>query len=162
MKTSFARFGVAGVATALALVAVAFASLSASAEVTFHQTIATGYPVYNSCAGELVDLTGNIDNLETTTFDSNGGIHVAVQTNFAGVSGVGETSGIKYQATGHGGSVMELRQPFPVTFTNSSYQQMISQGSAPNFVFVFKSHETVNADGAVTATFDKVDFGSCK
>lgn len=78
------------------------------------------------------------------------------------MSGVGETTGMGYRATGHGGSVIELRPPFPVTFTNASYQQMISQGSAPNFVFVFKSHQTVNADGTITATFDKIDFGSCK
>ena len=156
------KSGRVSVGIAAALLGLALTVLPAAAAVTFHEQIPTGYPVYNSCAREFVDLTGNIDNLDTTTVDSSGGIHVTVQTNFAGVSGIGESSGIKYQSTGHGGSVLNLRPPFPVTFTNVSYQQMISQGSAPNFVFVFKSHQTVNADGSVTATFDKLDFGSCK
>lgn len=84
MKT-LARFRMAGIGIVVTLVALLLAVLPASAAVTFHETIPTGYPIYNSCAGEFVDLSGNIDELDTTTLDSNGGVHVTVQTNFARV-----------------------------------------------------------------------------
>jgi hypothetical protein len=150
MKT-IRRFTV-GVLLAAGLAATGLAAVPASADVLEHQQLPVEGPLYNACTGEVVDLSGNVDWLMTSTVDSSGAVHVAVQTNFAGVSGIGETTGIRYEGTGHGGSVLTFNPPFPQEYTNSSMQQLISQGSAPDMVFVFKSHLTINADGSVTAS----------
>ena len=151
MKKTRIRWAIAPV---VGLVAALMAALPASAQAPqYHQRIATFFPVFDSCTGEVVDFSGYVDWLISSDIDPSGSIHFVVQTNLADFSGVGETSGIKYQGTGHGGSVLNVQGPFPMEFTNNMDEQMISQGSAPNLTTTFKDHMTINADGSVTATY---------
>src|SRR3954463_15072342 len=70
-------------------------------------TTSTSFPfdivVFVSCAsggaGEDVVLTGTLHDLFHITFDNAGGLHVKALDNPQGISGVGLTSGAKYQAT---------------------------------------------------------------
>lgn len=144
------------IAPVVGLMAALMAALPASADTQYHQRMATFLPIFDSCTGEVVDFSGYVDWLISSDIDPSGSIHFVVQTNLSDFRGVGETSGIKYEGTGHGGSVVNAQGPFPMEFTNTMYQQMISQGPAPNLTTTFKSHMTVNADGTVTASYFKL------
>lgn len=111
-------------------------------------------PCANGGAGETVDLSGDLHSLITLTINGN---HVSGNSHFQpqGISGTGETTGAKYQATGittenFGGSLQNGQ--FIDTFVNNF--RIIGQGPGNNFLVHEVAHITVNADGTVTVNFD--------
>src|SRR5213076_3476489 len=106
-------------------------------------------------AGELVDLSGPLHTLITLTINGNnvsGTAHFQPQ----GLSGTGETTGDKYQATG-----VTKDTSFKVSFQNGQAQQtyvnnfrIIGQGSGNNFLVHEVLHVTFNANGTVTVFHD--------
>jgi hypothetical protein len=108
--------------------------------------------------GEVVDFSGTIHEVFQVTNDSAGGFHVRQLSNLEGVSGIGETTGAKYQLTGTP-SLLEIntKAGFEETLVNNFY--VVGPGPGNNFVFHETAHVTVNANGTVTAqhlsfTFD--------
>ena len=111
-------------------------------------------PCANGGAGEIVDLSGDLHVLTTLTINGNnvsGNTHGQPQ----GISGTGETTGAKYQATGittenFKGSFQNGQ--FTDTFVNNF--RIIGQGPGNNYLVHEVAHVTVNANGTVTVLFD--------
>jgi len=113
-------------------------------------------------AGELVDLSGPLHTLITFTINGNnvsGTAHFQPQ----GLSGTGETTGDKYQATG-----VTKASSFKVSFQNGQFTQtyvnnfrIIGQGSGNNFLVHEVLHVTFNANGTVTVFHDNFSI-DCK
>src|SRR5712692_1611363 len=76
----------------------AASSFTASVKIPISVTVFV--PCANGGAGELVDLSGSLNDVFHVTVDDSGGVHVTTHDNAQGVSGTGETTGAKYQGTG--------------------------------------------------------------
>ena len=103
-------------------------------------------------AGELVNANGVLHTRFQTTLDANGGFHSQVQAQTQGISGIGQTSGDKYQLIGviHesiNGKVGEET----TTVVNG---RVIGPGPGNNRIWYYTYHITVNANGKVTAFVD--------
>ena len=113
-------------------------------------------------AGELVDLSGPLHTLITFTINGNnvsGTAHFQPQ----GLSGTGETTGDKYQATG-----VTKASSFKGSFQNGQFTQthvnnfrIIGSGSGNNFLVHEVLHVTFNANGTVTVFHDNFSI-DCK
>jgi hypothetical protein len=105
-------------------------------------------------AGEEVHVTGKIHNVVQYIFDSAGGFHLKVHSNYQGVSGTGLTTGDKYQATGNLDFEINGKVGQDRTVAEAISILFISQGNGNNFLLHGTFHMTVNADGIVTAFVD--------
>jgi hypothetical protein len=115
--------------------------------------------VWVSCAnggnGELVRLTGELHVLFLVTFDQDGGLLVASHFQPMGVTGLGEVTGDRYQATGITRDNENFRPagyPFETTYVNNFW--IVGQGSGNNFLVHQTFHITVNANGELTTQVD--------
>jgi len=118
-------------------------------------------PCANGGAGEPVALSGDLHILFTFTINGN---NVSLKSHFQpqGVTGVGLTTGDKYQATGvtqdHFKASLQNGQ-FEMTFVNNF--RIIGQGPGNNFLVHITTHLTGNANGVVTASVDNFSL-DCK
>lgn len=141
---------VIAVSAILVLPAKAAIVVNDSSPLVFSQFV----PCANGGAGEIVDLSGDLHTLITMTINGNnvsGNSHFQPQ----GVSGTGETTGAKYQATGittenFKGSLQNGQ--FIDTFVNNF--RIIGQGPGNNYLVHEVAHVTFNANGTVTVNFD--------
>src|SRR4051812_15309757 len=118
-------------------------------------------PCANGGAGEVVDLQGPLHVLISFTINGN---HVSGDSHFQpqGISGTGESTGDKYQATGvtqdhFSGSLVNGQ--FNETFVNNF--RIIGQGPGNNFLVHENFHLTINANGEVTTFHDNFSV-ECK
>jgi hypothetical protein len=121
--------------------------------------------VFVPCAaggvGEIVDLSGPLHTLVSITINGNkisGELHSQPQ----GISGSGETTGAKYQATGvtsESFTVSLQNGQANTTFVNNF--RIIGQGPGNNLLVHENTHITVNADGTVTVFHDNFSI-DCK
>jgi len=102
---------------------------------------------------DVVNLSGDIHIVITTTADSSGGYHVVNQLN-SQLSGASITTGTKYVNSENQGEDWYARPPFPAIDTHTYDFVLISQSNTDNYVLHMTMHETVNADGVPTATVD--------
>lgn len=107
-------------------------------------------PCVNGGNGEVVDLSGRLHHLSQTTVNENNFV-TKIQFQFEGISGIGQTTGDKYQATG--GIQLQIKG----SFVNGQYAatqivrfRIISQGSENDYFENLTFHTTVNANGVVT------------
>jgi hypothetical protein len=121
--------------------------------------------VFVPCAagglGEVVDLSGPLHTLVSITINGNkisGELHSQPQ----GISGIGETTGAKYQATG------VTSESFTASLQNGQANttfvdnfRVIGQGPGNNLLVHENLHITVNADGTVTVFHDNFSV-DCK
>jgi len=139
----------------LSLVGV-FSTTTALAEVTTNvgipYAVTVLVPCANGGAGELVDLSGTLHVLILVTVDSDSGFHAKSHFQPQGVSGIGQTTGAKYQATGVTQSQFNGKVGSEFTFVNNF--RIIGQGPGNNFLVHQNVHVTVNANGEVTANVD--------
>jgi len=118
-------------------------------------------PCANGGAGELIEVSGFLHVLTSTTVDKAGGFHFSQQFNPQGVHGFGLTTGDKYNATGL------TREDFSTT--SSGLQQltfinrfdMVGQGPGNNFSVHETEHVTILPDGTVAVSFDNFSI-TCK
>src|SRR5262249_16500737 len=117
-------------------------------------TLSVFIPCAAGGAGEIVDLSGPLHTLLTFTINNNnasGVIHFQPK----GISGTGETTGLKYQATGVTSTSFEFSfQNGHVIQTFINRFDIIGQGRGNNFRIQETAHITLNADGTVTVFFD--------
>ncbi len=110
--------------------------------------------------GEDVYLSGDLHIVSHITIDAGGGDHLEDHYQPQGISGVGMTSGARYQATGvtrYGENFRAL--PYNYTFVNNF--RIIGEGPGNNYLLHETFHITVNANGELTASAD--NFGvDCK
>ena len=139
-------------------------SASAAAE-TYMDNVRVPYDfyVYVPCAaggaGEDVYLSGTLHILFETTIDSSGGFHTKSHFQPQGISGIGLTTGDKYQATGGTQDRFNGKVGSAYTFVNNF--KIIGQGAGNNFLVHENYHVTVNANGEVTAYVDNFSV-ECK
>ncbi len=113
--------------------------------------------VYVPCAlggaGEMVHRTGDLHSLFHVTEDESGGFHMVSHSQPQGVSGIGLTSGDKYQGTGVTRSTSNFNVfPYNDTFINNF--RIIGQGPGNNYTIHHNTHITINANGELTAYVD--------
>ena len=159
MKTKIPRVTMCLVAM-LAIVIV-----PANAAVQVNDTTDISLTVFVPCAaggaGEVVDLSGPLHTLISFTINGNnvsGYFHFQPQ----GISGTGETSGAKHQATGvTQESFKNSLQNGQANFTYVNNFRIIGQGPGNNFLVHETLHFTVNADGSLTVFHDNFSI-HCK
>ena len=147
------------------LLALVFVAASANAAVQVNTRNDIVLQVFVPCAaggaGEIVDLSGPLHTLITLTINGNNFSEV-LHFQPQGISGTGETTGAKYQATGL------TEESTTGSFQNGQFNQtfvnrfdIIGQGPGNNFTVHETAHITINANGTVTVFFD--NFGvECK
>jgi hypothetical protein len=147
----------------LCLLAVSSAPANAAVEMndSTNFSMTSFVPCAAGGAGELVDLSGTLHTLLSFTINGNnisGFFHSQPQ----GVSGIGEITGAKYQATG------VLKLSFRTSFQNGQANvssvnnlRIIGQGPGNNFTLRETLHLTFNADGTVTVFHDNFSM-DCK
>src|SRR6201987_4353402 len=159
MKTTIPRVMICLVAVVAILV------VPVRAAVQENDTTVIGLTVFIPCAaggaGEIVDLSGPLHTLISSTINGN---NVSGYFNLEpqGISGTGETSGAKYQATGvTQESFKNSLQNGQANFTFVNNFRIIGQGPGNNFLVHETLHFTINADGAVTVSHDNFS-ADCK
>jgi hypothetical protein len=109
--------------------------------------------------GELIELTGQLHDLFHVTSDNSGGFHIEFEDNPQDVTGTGQTTGDKYQATGVTQDEAYIKVGFQATFINNFH--IIGPGPENNFLVHDNAHITVNADGEVISFHDNFSI-ECK
>ncbi|HYW32559.1 MAG TPA: hypothetical protein VE869_13760 [Gemmatimonas sp.] len=109
-------------------------------------------PCANKGVGETVVLVGKIHLKNDILFDGNGGLHLRSHFQPQGVSGVGTTTGEKYQGTGVSRNSLNLTAG--VTQSSINNYRIIGQRTGNNYQVHQNTHYTVNANGQVTAEVD--------
>jgi hypothetical protein len=158
MKRNFAII-VAFVAVGLTLASGANAAVQENDRTNINLTVFV--PCAAGGAGEVVDISGPLHTLISFTLngnDASGYFHFQPQ----GVSGTGETTGDKYQATG------VTQQSFKTSLQNGQANltfvnnfRIIGQGPGNNFLVHETLHLTFNADGVLTVSHDNFSI-DCK
>lgn len=130
-------------------------------QVPFNQTVLV--PCANGGAGELVDISGTLHILLHITISNSGRITVKEHFQPQGVSGIGQTTGDTYRATGVTQQTTTLDDndgaPFEFTFVNNF--RIIGQGPGNNLLVHQTIHLTINANGEITA-FQSNISSECK
>ena len=152
MLTRFSLFTILGFTLLFA-----FASIAATLNIKV--PIPPNTTVFNPCTVENVDLSGNLHLLIHVNSDGNGGFHLKLHANAQGISGVGQSSGNKYQGTGAANLQFNAKKGVVVTAVLNA--NLISKGSADNASLHVTLHLTVNANNNVTATVVNVN-AKCK
>jgi hypothetical protein len=115
-------------------------------------TISVFVPCANGGAGEIVDLSGTLHVVFHVTVDSDSGFHSKSHSQPQGVTGIGQITGAKYQATGVTQDQFNGKVGSEFTYVNNF--RIIGQGPGNNFLVHQNVHVTVNANGEVTANVD--------
>ena len=147
------------------LAVLASAILPANAAVQVNDITDIDLTVFIPCAangaGEVVDLSGPLHTLITFTINGNN-LSMSFHFQPQGISGTGETTGDKYQATG------VTQQSFKTSLQNGQANltfvnnfRIIGQGPGNNYLVHETMHITVNADGVATVSHDNFSV-DCK
>ena len=124
-------------------------------------SIAVFIPCANGGAGETAFLSGPLHVLTTFTIGNNS---ISGKTHFQpqGISGTGDITGTKYQATGL------TEDNFKGSFINGQFQytyvnnfRIIGQGAGNNYLVQNVFHQTINANGVLTSYVDNFS-AACK
>jgi hypothetical protein len=159
MKTTIPRVMICLVAVLTVLIAPANAAVQVNDRTDISLTVFI--PCAAGGAGEIVDLSGPLDTLISFTINGNnasGYFHFQPQ----GISGTGETTGTKYQATGvTKESFKSSLQNGQANFTYVNNFRIIGQGPGNNFLVHETMHLTINANGTATVFHDNFSI-DCK
>jgi hypothetical protein len=148
---------VLAIAFSFMLTSTAWAAVTSNTRFPIH--ITAFVPCAAGGAGETVVLSGDLHALFTTTLDGNGGFHAKFHFNPQGVSGIGQTTGDKYQGTGVTQGEFNGKVGFETSFVNNF--RIIGQGPGNNFLVHENMHITVHPNGRVTGFVDNIRV-SCK
>jgi hypothetical protein len=107
-----------------------------------------------ACNGELVEVSGEVHHLVTTTTTPNGHLHVTDHI-VVRAAGIGATTGAAYQLR-EIGTVSHTVNGLPESFSFIDTGGLIGQGDSSDFRFRIHFHFTVNAQGEVTADIGDV------
>lgn len=128
----------------------------AATATTTNERIPLDLVVFVPCAdggnGELVDVSGPLHVLTHVTVNNRGGMLVRSHFQPQGISGYGQTTGAKYQATGVTQETFTVNAGQTHTFVNNF--RMIGQGPGNNYQVHQNVHTTVDANGNVRSDVD--------
>ena len=105
------------------------------------------FTFYDPCTGEFVDISGTIHGVSNVAAQNGGGSQVFFHQNFAGVTGVGESSGDVYTITG---SATQRESVDSGVSRLSVHELFVSRGSGPNEAIGMQLEVTVGPGGEVT------------
>ena len=158
-KTNLARVAMCLAAVLATMIAPANAAVQVNDKTDISLSIFV--PCAAGGAGEVVDLSGPLHTLISFTINGNnvsGYFHFQPQ----GISGTGETTGDKYQATGvTQQSFKSSLQNGQASFTFVNNFRIIGQGPGNNFLVHETLHFTINANGTLTVSHDNFSV-DCK
>ena len=103
-------------------------------------------------AGEYIQLSGTLHTLYHYTIDAKGGVHIKSHNQPQNLTGVGLTTGDKYQGTGVTQDESNTKIGQEYTYVNNF--RMIGQGPGNNYLVHSTYHITINANGELTASVD--------
>ena len=131
---------------AITLTTIGAATANAASVTNTFQAV--NFIIFDDCTGENILFTGKVHDTENITMNPNGSFHLTITENFAGVQGVGQTTGMIYRFPGAVSITENLTAAQEETETLT--QNLISLGSASNEQARVLLHITVNANGVVT------------
>jgi hypothetical protein len=109
----------------------------------------------NPCfPADVLNLSGDIHLVISTTLDQSGGYHVMHHLN-SQLSGVSVTTGTRYVNSEDQNDEWYAAVPFPTVHTHTYGFNLISQSGTDNYILHMTMHETVTANGDPTATVDR-------
>ena len=159
MKTTIPRVMICLVAVVAILVVPVRAAVQENDTTNISLTVFI--PCAAGGAGEIVDLSGPLHTLISFTINGNnvsGYFHFQPQ----GISGTGESTGNKYQATGVTSETFKTSlQNGQANLTYVNNFRIIGQGPGNNYLIHETMHVTINADGTVTVFHDNFSV-DCK
>jgi hypothetical protein len=150
------RFGrVAALLIAALLAVLTFGVTPAQASIVVNYTFHVPASVQtNPCfPADVVNLSGDIHVVITSTADSKGGYRMKNHLN-SELMGNSITTGTKYVNSEDQDEEWYARPPFPAVHTHTYDFLLLSQSDTPNYVLHMTMHETVTANGVPTATVD--------
>jgi hypothetical protein len=110
------------------------------------------------CTGETVSITGTLQVVTHVLDDSGGGVHGTVNASLQNVRGM-SGDGVRYRAVGALVGVISTSGRSEQAVSHQvDVMNLISQGSAPNLVFVAVFHITFDGTGAITADFTQLNI----
>jgi hypothetical protein len=118
--------------------------------------ITTFVPCANGGAGEFVRAVGRLHQVFTTVINSNGTVTVRSHNQPQGLTGIGLTTGDKYQATGVTQTTDQVGAPFPAVSTFINNFRFIGRGPNNNLLIHEEGHLTINANGVLTVFVDHI------
>jgi hypothetical protein len=131
-------------------------SLPATAAVITNASFPFSLTVFVPCAaggmGEVVELTGRLHDTFGVTANSNGLFHLEVHDNPQGVSGIGQTTGDRYKATGM--TRFQIVSDAPYEIISVDNFKIIGPGPGNNFTVHDNLHIRIDGEGQVTAFHD--------
>src|SRR5713226_6518995 len=147
------------------IVSLMMLSTSANAAVVVNDKTDINLSIFVPCAvggvGETIDMSGPLHTLISMTVNGNsvsGHFHFQPQ----GISGTGETTGAKYNATGvTEQSFKSSLQNGQANLTYVNNFRIIGQGAGNNYLVHETLHITINADGTLTVFHDNFSI-DCK
>lgn len=116
-------------------------------------------PCANGGLGEDVVLSGTLHVLTHITLSNSGNLTLKTHFQPQGITGLGQSTGAKYQGTGVTQDILHLS--FGETYTLVNNFRMIGQGPGNNFTLHETFHYTVNANGTLTSLHDSIT-ADCK
>jgi hypothetical protein len=107
--------------------------------------------VIDKCDAPDVVVTGGFHEVFWTQVDSAGALHRGYHLNFR-LTGEG-TDGLRYAYSGEQTSEIYFANP-PFTDMTELRLRMNAQGSDEDFIQIFRYHQTINAEGEITSSFE--------
>jgi hypothetical protein len=116
----------------------------------------------NDGAGESVALAGEIEIHSHSTEDANGGVHLSTHVRPSHVVGIGLSTGAIYRGTGGTFEAEgDAAGGYPATYSFVNNFRIIGQGPGNNLTMHMTVHQTMNANGELTADVDLTN-SDCK
>ena len=108
----------------------------------------------NGGAGETVELTGSLHILIVVIMSDSGRVTIKEHFQPQGVTGIGQTTGDTYQATGvtQQTQTVDDNDGMPLEFTFVNNFRIIGHGPGNNYLAHETTHVTLNANGEMTAS----------
>jgi hypothetical protein len=134
---------------------------ASAADVSHDQTIVplSSVVAANECTGEDVQISGQLHVVTNVVEDTAGGAHVVVALTSQDLVGTGLTTGTVYHGREGSHSAFTSRSP-QNEITAAFSMTLASSGSAANLLLRGVFHETVNANGEVSAHVE-LDYAGC-
>ena len=99
--------------------------------------------------GEVINVTGTLHTVNHFTVQEDGTYHVNSHFNFAGVKGVGLTTGDNYVVPASGNTVENFVQPGQIVTGTVDINLIIGKGQLPNQVALARVHYVISPEGEI-------------
>jgi hypothetical protein len=108
----------------------------------------------NPCTGEIIYMSGELHVRAKLSYDARGGQHFQLASNYQGMTGIGQTTGVKYNAVSNQPIISNTITPQEEE-TILLTQRFISQGKEANYLLDMRYHLVSNANGELKVTVDE-------